>query len=177
MDSRNEQRMILYTILQESFYLIFEQVPAYHLENELVRQCSMLGKVLDHSHLEDHAHSTDLHKVYLIKLDSIASARKVKRKFDDTIFYGGQIQVYYAPEHETVQDTRRKLTERQTAVYNHLHHPTSRGSPLSTLNLSSVAIETLDQNINTIIGPQVHPSNHHPAVTAPMEAKKRRRRI
>ncbi|CAO3689965.1 unnamed protein product [Umbelopsis ramanniana] len=172
-----QQHSIVYTILQESFYLIFDQVPPYHLENELVRQCSMLGKVLEHSQCQDHPHATDLYQVFLIKLDTIASARKVKRKFDDTVFYGGQIRVYYAPEHETVQDTRRKLNERQIAVHDHLNRrPTSRGPSLSTQSQSE-ATEHHNMIPNPLIGPQVFPSSQYAATAVPIEMKKRRRRI
>jgi hypothetical protein len=165
---------IVYTILQESFYLIFDQVPPYHLENELVRQCSMLGKVLEHSQCPDHPNATDLYQVFLIKMDTIASARKVKRKFDDTVFYGGQVRVYYAPERETVQDTRRKLNERQIAVHDHMNRrPTSRGASLSTQNQSEA---TEHPNLH-LIGPQVFPSSQYVATAVPIETKKRRRRI
>ncbi|KAI8584752.1 hypothetical protein K450DRAFT_217848 [Umbelopsis ramanniana AG] len=167
------EQWTVYTILQESFYLIIEQVPPYHLENEIVRQCSMLGKVLEHSQLHDHANASDLYNVFLIKLDTIASARKVKRKLDDTVFYGGQIRVYYAPERESVQDTRRKLNERQMAVHHHLNRrPTSRGSSLQ--NLSSETTENHDRMPTSLIGPQVYPSSQY---AVPMEMKKRRRRI
>jgi hypothetical protein len=178
MDSRHDQPWIVYTILQESFYLIFDQVPPYHLENELVRQCSMLGKVVEHSQLQDHPNATDLYEVFLFKLDTIASARKVKRKLDDTVFYGGQIRVYYAPEHETVQDTRRKLNERQIAVHHHMNRrPTLRGPSLSTQSQSSEATENHDMRPTTLIGPQVYPSSQDALNAVPIEMKKRRRRI
>ena len=35
---------------------------------------------------------------------------------DDTSFYGGVLHVCYAPEYETVQETRSKLQERRWAV-------------------------------------------------------------
>ncbi|KAG2186804.1 hypothetical protein INT44_003030 [Umbelopsis vinacea] len=167
----DDENWVVYTILQESFYLIFDQVPPYHLENELVRQCSMLGKVLEHSQLQDHPNATDLYNVFLIKMDTIASARKVKRKLDDTVFYGGQIRVYYAPERESVQDTRDKLNERQMAVHHHMNRrPTSRGSSLQ--HPSSEATE--DVKPSSLIGPQVYPSSQY---AVPIEMKKRRRRI
>lgn len=137
----------------------------------------MLGKVLEHSLCPDQVHSTGLHQAFVIKMDSIASARKVKRKFDDTVFYGGQIRVYYAPERETVQDTRCKLNERQVAVHDHMNRrPTSRGSSLSTQSQSE-ATERHKIQPNPLIGPQGIPSSQYVATAVPIEMKKKRRRI
>ncbi|GAB5585361.1 RNA-binding protein 48 [Umbelopsis nana] len=174
--SDNDQPIVVYTILQESYYLIFEQIPAYHLEKELLRQCSQHGNVIEHSRLDDHPRSTDLAHVFLIKFDTIASARKVKRKMDDTVFYGGQIRVYYAPDRETVEDTRRKLNERQAAVLQHLN-PASRSKPAipNTATETDAPSPALDLS-SAKIGPQKYPSNDMQGI-ASVEPKKRRRRI
>jgi hypothetical protein len=42
--------------------------------------------------------------------------RFAKRKFDDWSFFGGILHVCYAPEFETVQETREKLRERRRVV-------------------------------------------------------------
>ncbi len=42
--------------------------------------------------------------------------RVAKIKLDDYNFYGGLIHVCYAPEHETIEDVREKISERKFIV-------------------------------------------------------------
>jgi len=53
--------------------------------------------------------------------------RVAKRKMDDYEFYGGILHVCYAPEYETVDDTRAKLEDRRRAVARRIHQLTSKG--------------------------------------------------
>ena len=46
----------------------------------------------------------------------IGSARVAKKKLDNRSFFGRQLHVCYAPEYETVQDTRAKLQQRRIAI-------------------------------------------------------------
>lgn len=160
---------IIYTILEESCYLVFEQIPAYHLEQELLRQCRLIGHVTSHEQLKEHPAASKLLDAFLIKLESVAVARKVKRKLDDSIFYGGQIRVHYAPERETVEDTRSKLNERQVAVTRHLQPVRLRSEPSQAMDRKTLPVS----EIIDAIGPQVFPSSSH----APSQQPKRRRRI
>ena len=54
--------------------------------------------------------------VYWIKYVDINSARVAKRKVDNRSFFGNNLHVCYAPEYESVQDTRDKLSQRKTTV-------------------------------------------------------------
>ena len=42
--------------------------------------------------------------------------RAAKRRLDDWSFYGGVLHVCYAPEYETVQETREKLQDRRKTI-------------------------------------------------------------
>ncbi|KAG2172207.1 hypothetical protein INT43_004748 [Umbelopsis isabellina] len=159
---------IVYTILEESCYLVFEQVPAYHLEQDLLRQCRLIGQVTGHEQLKDHPATSKLVDAFLIKLESVAVARKVKRKLDDSIFYGGQIRVHYAPERETVEDTRSKLNERQIAVTRHLQPVRLRSEPTRAMDIKTLPVGEM----NDAIGPRVYPSSSH---VLPQQPKRRRR--
>lgn len=44
------------------------------------------------------------------------SYRVAKRRLDDLEFYGGILHVCYAPEYETVDETRWKLQERRITI-------------------------------------------------------------
>ncbi len=62
---------------------------------------------------EDAAEFTD---VYWVKFKDIAEARVAKKKCDDKNFLGQLLDVSYAPQFETIQDTRQKLEERRRIV-------------------------------------------------------------
>lgn len=51
---------------------------------------------------------------------TIQSARAAKRFLDNKSFYGGILHVCYAPEYETVDDTREKLLQRNKDVLTRL---------------------------------------------------------
>jgi len=53
--------------------------------------------------------------------------RVAKRKLDDYEFCGGKLHVCYAPEYETVEDTRAKLDNRRRAVARRIHQLTGKG--------------------------------------------------
>ncbi len=42
--------------------------------------------------------------------------RFAKKKFDDLNFYGSVLHICFAPEHESVQETREKLQERRRLI-------------------------------------------------------------
>ena len=54
--------------------------------------------------------------VYWIKFSRIGSARIAKRKLDNRSFYGKSLHVCYAPESESVTDTREKLSQRRKVI-------------------------------------------------------------
>ena len=60
-------------------------------------------------------------------------SRIAKRKLDDQSFYGGVLHVCYAPEYETVQDTREKLQDRRKAIATRLRK-LGKGSFLYVVN-------------------------------------------
>ena len=47
---------------------------------------------------------------------------------DDYEFCGGKLHICYAPEYETVDDTRAKLEDRRRAVSRRLHQLAGKGS-------------------------------------------------
>ena len=51
----------------------------------------------------------------------VGTFRVAKRKLDDCSFFGGVLHACYAPEYETVADTRGKLLERRREVARRIH--------------------------------------------------------
>lgn len=54
--------------------------------------------------------------VYLIKYHEIESAKLAKNKLDNHYFFSKDLHVCYAPEFESVSDTREKLNRRRTKI-------------------------------------------------------------
>jgi hypothetical protein len=54
--------------------------------------------------------------VYWVKFVDIAAARVAKRKLDNRSFFGKSLHVSYAPEFESVEETREKLKERKDTI-------------------------------------------------------------
>lgn len=46
-------------------------------------------------------------------MNSLRDAQKAKRRLDDANFYGAVLHVTYAPEMETIEETRDKMIERE----------------------------------------------------------------
>lgn len=63
---------------------------------------------------ESNTQTNSLNKFYIIT--KYCFYRAAKRHTDEKSFYGGLLHVCYAPEYETVDDTRHKLQDRRTYV-------------------------------------------------------------
>ncbi|KAI4470113.1 hypothetical protein MML48_1g02839 [Holotrichia oblita] len=100
-----------YTINNESQHLCIYGVPQINLRSELKSLCSKYGRVLNiHVALD---YETEIFtECYHVQYDRIQSARVAKRLLDDHSFYGGILHVCYAPEYESIQETRHKLFQR-----------------------------------------------------------------
>ena len=55
-------------------------------------------------------------RAYLVTLATIGDGRKAKRKLNQYSFYGSHLAVSYAPEEESVSETREKLRQRRAVV-------------------------------------------------------------
>ncbi|XP_056375000.1 RNA-binding protein 48 isoform X2 [Hyla sarda] len=106
---------IVYTINLESRYLLVQGVPAIGVMKELVEQFALYGAVEEYNPLDEYP-AEQFTEVYLIKYQRVQSARVAKRKLDERSFFGGILHVCYAPEFESVQETREKLQDRRRYV-------------------------------------------------------------
>ncbi|XP_069815529.1 RNA-binding protein 48 [Dendropsophus ebraccatus] len=111
-DGRRPRAVKVYTINQESRYLLVQGVPAIGVMKELVEQFALYGAIEEYNPLDEYP-AEQFTEVYLIKFQRLQSARVAKRKLDDWSFFGGILHVCYAPEYENVQETREKLQDRR----------------------------------------------------------------
>ncbi|XP_028133975.1 RNA-binding protein 48 [Diabrotica virgifera virgifera] len=105
----------VYTINQESQHLYIYGVPSLKLHHELKTKCLRYGKVASIAVVED-ANNVPFTECYHIEYSRIQSARIAKRLLDAISFYGGILHVCYAPECETVSQTKAKLLQRKKDV-------------------------------------------------------------
>ncbi|KAI3900447.1 hypothetical protein MKW92_027407 [Papaver armeniacum] len=98
----------VYTVCDESRYLIVRNVPSLGCEDELGKVFQSYGEIEECKPMdeEDCEPYTD---VYWIKFVRVDNARFAKRKLDESVFLGNCLQVSYAPQFESVSDTKEKL--------------------------------------------------------------------
>lgn len=110
----------VYTVNLESKYLLVQNVHALGVTKELLELFSLYGEIEEYRILDEFP-AEEFCDVYWIKFKSINSARSAKKKLDNQSFYGKNLHVCYAPEYETVADTREKLTQRRKVIAQKTH--------------------------------------------------------
>ncbi|XP_020576888.1 RNA-binding protein 48 isoform X3 [Phalaenopsis equestris] len=90
----------VYTICDESKYLIVRNVPALGCGEELSKLFGSYGEIVEFA----------------------------KRKLDESIFLGNRLQISYAPDFESLSDTRDKLERRRIEVLSRIKFPRPDGS-------------------------------------------------
>ncbi|XP_064362136.1 RNA-binding protein 48 isoform X1 [Dromaius novaehollandiae] len=114
-EGRRPRAVKVYTINLESRYLLIQGVPALGVMKELVEQFALYGAI-DEYHALDEYPAEQFTEVYLIKFQKLQCARVAKKKMDERSFFGSLLHVCYAPEFETVQETREKLQDRRKYI-------------------------------------------------------------
>ncbi|RWS05226.1 hypothetical protein B4U79_02099 [Dinothrombium tinctorium] len=106
----------VFTISDESRYLLVHRVPSLKLRDELTRVCRKFGPLEFVLLAEDYPVSEPFTEVFVVKYKYLQNAIYAKKRIDDFNFYGETLHVCYAPEMETVDETKQKLNERETFV-------------------------------------------------------------
>ncbi|KAK7110463.1 proline-rich protein 12-like [Littorina saxatilis] len=120
-DGRRLTSVKVYTVNQESKYLLVQNVPAVGAKDQLAKLLSSYGTIAE-LHPLDEFPAEDFTEVYRVKFQRIQSARFAKKKLDDHAFFGGSLHISYAPEYETVQETREKLQDRRKVIAARIRH-------------------------------------------------------
>ncbi|XP_042657710.1 RNA-binding protein 48 isoform X2 [Tyto alba] len=114
-EGRRPRAVKVYTINLESRYLLIQGVPALGVMKELVEQFALYGAIEEYHALDEYP-AEQFTEVYLIKYQKLQCARVAKKKMDERSFFGSLLHVCYAPEFETVQETREKLQDRRKYI-------------------------------------------------------------
>ncbi|KAK7350367.1 hypothetical protein VNO77_08909 [Canavalia gladiata] len=143
----------VYSVCDESRYLIVKNVPALGCGDDLLQLFSTYGEVEECKPMdeEDCEPFTD---VYWIKFRLFSNARFAKRKLDDFVFLGNRLQVSYAPHFESVLDTKDKLEGRRREVLARLNPRRSKEITASSSRPPSTSktgcIEHIDPNARDV---------------------------
>lgn len=158
MAQQNYSDSQAYTIANESKHLFIYGVPVIKLRAELKSLCSKYGQIVSLHVVTDH--KTEVFtECYHLHYGKIQSARIAKRQLDNRSFYGGVLHVCYAPERESVEDTRAKLLQRSKDVLSRLYGSLERDSEDIQHNLESnrkrknSRAENVDREASTEIDP------------------------
>ncbi|KAL4629883.1 RNA-binding protein 48 [Arapaima gigas] len=114
-EGRRPRAVKVYTINLESRFLLVQGVPAVGAMKELVQLFALYGVVEEYRVLDEYP-AEQFTEVYLFKFQKLQGARMAKRNLDERSFFGGLLHVCYAPEYETVEDTRQKLQDRRRYI-------------------------------------------------------------
>ncbi|KAK4355441.1 hypothetical protein RND71_024412 [Anisodus tanguticus] len=117
----------VYTVCDESKYLIVRNVPALGCADQLSKLFSTYGQIEECKPMdaEDCEPFTD---VFWIRFCRVDNARFAKRKLDESVFLGNRIQVSYAPQFESLHETKEKLEARRKEVLARLNPGRSKVS-------------------------------------------------
>lgn len=115
-DPKTPKSVCVYTIAQESRYLIIENVSTMGNVTDFVRHCQQFGSVINYECLDTHTSSSDKFDVILLTYDTVSSARYAKRKLDNKPYDYQLLRANYAPEYETAEDIRAKFQDRLISV-------------------------------------------------------------
>lgn len=161
-----------YTIANESQHIFIYGVPKIKLRAELKNLCLKYGQILALHVVTDH--KTEIFtECYHVHYAKIQSARIAKRQLDNRSFYGGILHVCYAPERESVEDTKAKLLQRSKDVLSRLYGTLDKNCENigyrkrkydeCDLEVPKNKIEKKMQSnevVSTVYGPQL-PVNYH----------------
>ncbi|XP_041010093.1 RNA-binding protein 48 isoform X2 [Juglans microcarpa x Juglans regia] len=116
----------VYTVCDESRYLIVRNIPALGCGDELLKLFASYGEVEECKPM-DEEECEQFTDVYWIKFRLVSNARFAKRKLDEFVFLGNRLQVSYAPQYESLSDTKDKLEGRTREVLTRLNPGRSKG--------------------------------------------------
>ncbi|VDN97671.1 unnamed protein product [Rodentolepis nana] len=107
-NGKRNKAVKVFTIADESMYLLIFGVPSIDLSNLLTEKIQQISPVQSIRKI-DYPDPEAFTDTYLLKFATINFARNVKRRLDDTSFYGGILHIAYAPEYESVSECRNKM--------------------------------------------------------------------
>lgn len=162
----NETAVKVYTVSQESTFLLIQNVPKLDLAKALAQLFGNFSTLQRFEKLQNYP-CEEFCEAYLVKYSSLPSARYAKKKHDNSVFYNSQLHVCYAPEYESVEETRDKLITRQKIVAAKLRNPNKRKMTHKPKQLIQKKPKEQPQEEPPTIGPSFKKSDFHSTWSGP----------
>jgi len=148
----------VYTIAQESKYLLIQNIPSIAgIMEQLLPYFNQYGTMeqywkIDGYIRKDTNENEQFFDTILIKFVQIYQARLAKCRLDDMNFMGSNLHICYAPEYENLEDLREKLTERRTIVQckSNLVKRKNRSNLIRKNHSKSSSLQSFQQKTNEI---------------------------
>ncbi|ETM39862.1 hypothetical protein L914_14066 [Phytophthora nicotianae] len=116
----------VFTVANESRYVVVRNVPALGVIEDLLKRLSLYGKVCEYR-LLDHADDreaalqfedvsnddSEFTDTVWVQYETVNNARHAKARGVQKPFYGNKLQMSYAPQFESREDTGDKLAQRR----------------------------------------------------------------
>ena len=115
-NKRKDTAVKVYTVAQESNFILVFNVPCFASESDLINVIGPFGEIIFCKKVSDTYEHPEFTEVYNIKFLSIESAREMKRKCDELSLLGSILHVQYAPEFETIEETKKKFIDRREKI-------------------------------------------------------------
>ncbi|UJR15509.1 hypothetical protein I4U23_002450 [Adineta vaga] len=121
-NGKKSRAVKVYTIAQESKYLLVQNIPSIAgVSEQLLPHFNQYGTIeqfwkLDGYERKDIRDDDQFLDTMLIKYVQISRARLAKCRLDDMNFMGSSLHVCYAPECENLDDLREKIHDRKVVV-------------------------------------------------------------
>ena len=169
-NGRKLRAVKVYTIAQESKYLLVQNIPSIvGAMEQLIPYFNQYGSIEQYRKLDDYEKKEgEFIDTAMIKFQRIDQARVAKCKLDDLNFLGSVLHVCYAPECESLDDLREKLVERRTVV--------QRRNNLSKRKPQSTKITQRTNDIRSQMRDIVQKSNLV-SIALQTEIKKKKKRL
>ena len=137
----------VFTINDESKYLLVVNIPSIDIEKELMVLCQKFGNLEDFRLLKEYP-CEKFTVTYLVKYKFLRNARYAKKQLDGKSFFGEILHVCYCPEYETIDDVREKITEREKSVnYFSGDNPKKKKHFSSVSKYSNMSSSTSNQSL------------------------------
>jgi len=113
-DGKIKVAVKVFTPQHESKHILIFNVPKINLFNELQTFVRRFGVGISSHSISPTTPTEDFSEVHHLSMNSLRDAQMAKRRLDDANFYGAVLHVVYAPEMETIEETRDKMAERES---------------------------------------------------------------
>lgn len=133
-----ERNVRVYTVNDESRYVMVHNIPAIGVIDELLKRMSLYGNITSYRVVDEDAKESFTQAMW-IQYETVNNARHAKVHAAQKSFYGSRLKVQYVPEYESRNDTADKLNARRELLQRRAKSSRAR----SCQNNIPIVVETI----------------------------------